>query len=53
MQTVEFDSRTYIPSKYKPEEHKYVGWYWVYEKRAFMRWNDMMDFYKQTNKTED
>ena len=53
MYTLEFDPRTYIVSEYSPDEHKYAGWYWVREKQAFMRWKDMMDFYKQINETEE
>ena len=43
------DNQRYIESKYTPEEHKYTGWYWVPEEKAFMRWQDMIDFYQKTN----
>ena len=43
------ENTTYIESKYDLLEHKWQGWYWVSEKQAFMRWNDMMDFYRENN----
>ena len=53
MHTIQFDPYDYVESKYKLEEHKYTGWYWVSEKRAFMRWQDMMDFYQRNREQEE
>ena len=47
------DNQKYIESKYTAEEHKYTGWYWVPEEKAFMRWQDMMDFYQRNREQEE
>jgi hypothetical protein len=39
------DTTRFITSNYEDIDHKWAGWYWVSEAQAFMRWNDMEDFY--------
>jgi len=43
------EGREYYYSNYT--EHKYKGWYWNEELRAYQRWQDMMDWYETQSNT--